>query len=59
MGELSRRLMVSGGNVTGITDQLVSRGWSSGGYSWNDRRAFAVRLTRRAKRRVRCDGGRA
>ena len=26
MGELSRRLMVTGGNVTGITDQLVAEG---------------------------------
>ena len=26
MGELSRRLMVTGGNVTAITDQLVGRG---------------------------------
>ena len=26
MNELSRRLMVTGGNVTGITDQLVTRG---------------------------------
>src|SRR5262249_20722600 len=26
MGELSRRLMVTGGNVTGITDQLVDDG---------------------------------
>ena len=25
MGELSRRLMVTGGNVTGITDQLEKR----------------------------------
>ena len=27
MGELSKRLMVSGGNVTTITDQLVVEGW--------------------------------
>lgn len=27
MGELSKRLMVSGGNVTAITDQLVAEGW--------------------------------
>ena len=26
MGELSRRLMVTGGNVTGLTDQLVAEG---------------------------------
>jgi DNA-binding MarR family transcriptional regulator len=27
MNELSRRMMVTGGNVTGITDQLVAEGW--------------------------------
>ena len=26
MGELSRRMMVTGGNVTGITDQLEREG---------------------------------
>ena len=26
MGELSKRMMVTGGNVTGITDQLVAEG---------------------------------
>ncbi len=26
MNELSRRMMVTGGNVTGITDQLVAEG---------------------------------
>ncbi|MBP6142011.1 MAG: MarR family transcriptional regulator, partial [Polaromonas sp.] len=26
MNELSRRMMVSGGNITGITDQLVNEG---------------------------------
>ena len=29
MSELSQRLMVTGGNVTGLTDQLEGRGWSS------------------------------
>jgi enoyl-CoA hydratase/carnithine racemase len=29
MNELSRRMMVTGGNVTGITDQLVPRAWWS------------------------------
>ena len=45
MNELSRRMMVTGGNVTGITDQLVSEGlvqrWDVAG----DRRAYRVQLT--------------
>src|SRR5258706_15062086 len=50
MGELSRRLMVSGGNVTGITDQLVIEGLVERRVFVNDRRAFAVRLTPKGKR---------
>jgi len=45
MGELSRRLMVTGGNVTGITDQLVKEGLVTRDSLPNDRRAFLVRLT--------------
>ena len=45
MGELSRRLMVTGGNVTGITDQLVAQGWVERLPIEGDRRAFAVRPT--------------
>ena len=50
MGELSRRLMVTGGNVTGITDQLVAEGLVERRPIPGDRRAFAVRLTPRGKR---------
>ena len=45
MGELSRRLMVTGGNVTGITDQLVREGLVTRAAPPDDRRAFVVRLT--------------
>ena len=46
MNELSRRMMVSGGNVTGITDQLVKEGLVERQPEPADRRAFRVRLTR-------------
>ena len=45
MSELSRRLMVSGGNVTGLTDQLVAEGLVERAPVPEDRRAFAIRLT--------------
>ena len=45
MGELSRRMMVTGGNVTGITDQLVSEGLVVREDSPKDRRAYIVKLT--------------
>jgi DNA-binding MarR family transcriptional regulator len=50
MGELSRRLMVTGGNVTGITDQLVAEGLVERAASPADRRAFLVRLTAKGRR---------
>lgn len=50
MGELSQRLMVTGGNVTGITDQLVREGLVERRAIPEDRRAYAVRLTARGKR---------
>lgn len=46
MNELSRRMMVTGGNVTGITDQLVKEGLVERLPEPADRRAFRVRLTR-------------
>lgn len=49
MGELSRRLMVTGGNVTGLTDQLVSEGLVERQPIAGDRRAHAVRLTSKGK----------
>ncbi len=45
MKELSHRLMVTGGNVTGITDQLVTEGLVERMGVDGDRRAFRVRLT--------------
>jgi DNA-binding MarR family transcriptional regulator len=45
MGELSRRLMVTGGNVTGITSALVAEGLVDRRTISGDRRAYAVRLT--------------
>jgi DNA-binding MarR family transcriptional regulator len=45
MTELSRRLMVTGGNVTGITDQLEKEGLVVRDVDPNDRRSISVRLT--------------
>lgn len=45
MKELSRRLMVTGGNITGITDQLVAEGLVERLEVEGDRRAWRVRLT--------------
>lgn len=46
MNELSRRMMVTGGNVTGITDQLVKEGLVERVVQPSDRRAYRIRLTR-------------
>ncbi|MDP2795428.1 MAG: MarR family transcriptional regulator [Sulfurisoma sp.] len=45
MGELSKRMMVTGGNVTGITDQLVAEGLVVREDNPTDRRAYIVKLT--------------
>jgi DNA-binding MarR family transcriptional regulator len=45
MGELSKRMMVTGGNVTGITDQLVDEGLVIRADNPKDRRAYIVKLT--------------
>jgi len=50
MGELSRRLMVTGGNVTGLTTELVAEGLVERTAVPGDRRAFVVRLTSKGKR---------
>lgn len=50
MNELSRRMMVTGGNVTGITDQLVREGLVERMGVEGDRRAFRVKLTARGRR---------
>jgi DNA-binding MarR family transcriptional regulator len=46
MGELSRLLMVTGGNVTAIVDQLEKEGMVERLDEPDDRRAFRIRLTR-------------
>lgn len=45
MGELSKRMMVTGGNVTGITDLLEDEGLVERVPDPDDRRAILVRLT--------------
>lgn len=45
MGELSQCMMVSGGNITGITDQLEKDGLVERVTLPGDRRAWQVRLT--------------
>lgn len=45
MGELSRRLMVTNGNVTGLIDRLVGEGLVARTPAPHDRRAQVVRLT--------------
>jgi DNA-binding MarR family transcriptional regulator len=53
MNELSRQLMVSGGNVTGITDQLEREGLVVRTSCPGDRRAFTVKLTATGVKRFR------
>jgi DNA-binding MarR family transcriptional regulator len=50
MNELSRLLMVTGGNVTGIVDQLVKEGFVERVDDAADRRAWRVKLTRAGER---------
>ena len=50
MNELSRRMMVTGGNVTGITDQLVTEGLVERIDVQGDRRAYRVRLTAKGRK---------
>ena len=45
MKDLSRRLMVTGGNVTGLTDQLLVEGFVIREVDVNDRRSHIVRIT--------------
>ncbi|MFZ6819926.1 MarR family winged helix-turn-helix transcriptional regulator [Undibacterium sp. Ji22W] len=45
MGELSKRMMVTGGNITGITDQLEQEGLVMRVIDKQDRRAYSVKLT--------------
>jgi DNA-binding MarR family transcriptional regulator len=50
MGELSQRLMVTGGNVTGIADQLESEGLVAREPHAQDRRSFVITLTATGRR---------
>jgi DNA-binding MarR family transcriptional regulator len=50
MSELSRLLMVTGGNVTAIVDQLVKEGQVERLDEPADRRAFRIRLTKAGER---------
>ncbi len=51
MNELSARLMVSGGNVTTLTDELEREGMVTREQNPNDRRAWIIRLTPAGRRR--------
>jgi len=53
MRELSRRLMVTGGNVTGLTDRLVAEGLVERQDDPADRRACTVKLTAEGRRQFR------
>ena len=50
MNELSRHLMVTGGNVTGIVDPLEKEGLVERRPEPADRRAYRVRLTRAGRK---------
>jgi DNA-binding MarR family transcriptional regulator len=50
MNELSQRMMVTGSNVTGLTDQLESKGLVVRETAAGDRRTFMVRLTPEGRR---------
>jgi len=50
MNELSRHLMVTGGNVTGIVEPLVQEGLIERAAEPSDRRATRVRLTRAGRK---------
>lgn len=50
MSELSRLMMVTGGNVTGLTDKLAEEGLVERRDDPRDRRSFTVMLTPQGKR---------
>lgn len=53
MRELSQRMMVTGGNVTGITDQLEAEGLVVREAHPTDRRSFTVKLTAPGRRQFK------
>jgi DNA-binding MarR family transcriptional regulator len=50
MNQLSSYLMVTGGNVTGLTDQLVKEGWVKRSDDPEDRRSYLVTLTPKGRK---------
>lgn len=50
MGELSSRMMVSGGNATGLANQLVKEGLVERNSPPNNRRTFVVKLSPKGKK---------
>src|SRR5260370_41414905 len=53
LGELSKRLMVSNGNITGLVDRLVTQGLLDRQAARNDRRTQLVKLTAEGRRSFR------
>ncbi len=53
MSELSQRMMVTGGNVTGITDGLEREGFVVREVDPSDRRVFRVKLTPEGQKQFR------
>jgi DNA-binding MarR family transcriptional regulator len=53
MSELSQRMMVTGGNVTGITDGLEKEGLVVREIDSSDRRVYRVKLTAEGERQFR------
>jgi DNA-binding MarR family transcriptional regulator len=53
LGELSQRLMVSNGNITGLVDRLLAQGLLDRHPAPNDRRAQLVMLTPEGRRSFR------
>jgi DNA-binding MarR family transcriptional regulator len=53
MGEISSRLMVTTGNITGLTDELAADGLVERSVDPQSRRAYVVRMTPKGKRAFR------
>mgnify|MGYP001030495013 FL=1 len=53
MSELSRHMMVTNGNITGITDQLEKEGMVERNKVATDRRSSIIKLTAKGKRTFR------
>ncbi|MBA7931632.1 MarR family transcriptional regulator [Klebsiella sp. RHBSTW-00215] len=49
MGELSRLMLVTGGNITGLADSLEKEGMAVRVYDPNDRRSCRIKLTASGK----------